>query len=75
MEKIITILIGIIILVLLHFIGNPILFLIGRTILRILTFNKYPVNNPDNKQIQFSIAIGFLFVFALIAGYFLIRNN
>lgn len=75
MEKIISIIIGILILVILHFIGNPILFVIGKFILRIFSFNKYPGNNPDNKQIQYSITIGFVFVFILIAGYFFIRNN
>jgi hypothetical protein len=75
METIITIILGIIILALLHFIGNPILFIIGKFILRIVTLNNYPNNISEKKQVQISITVGFVLVFALIAGYFFIRNN
>lgn len=75
METFITIIFGIIVLLLLHFIGNPVLFVVGSFILRILTFSKYPNNNTDNKQVQISITVGFVFVFILFAVYFIIRNN
>ena len=75
MEKIITIIAGFAVLALLHFFGNPFLFIVGRIILRILTLKRYPSENPNQKQIQITIAVGFIFCFTILFSYFFIRNN
>lgn len=75
METILTIIITLAALILVYIVGSTIFFVIGRALLRILTFNKYPGENPDKLQVDITIIVGFLFVFVIIGGFFILRNN
>lgn len=74
METIITIVLILIFTVLIRYINNRICFAIGKVVLRILTLNKYPGKNPDEKQVSNSITAGFITIFIVITLLALIKN-
>lgn len=75
MENTILILVLLITLVLLYYFVSPVLFSVGKFILKLLTFKRFPPDNPSNKQISNTVFVGFLFFFIIAAIIFYIKNN
>ncbi len=76
MKTILTIVLLLSFPLIINYLNNRICFAIGKVILRILTLNRYPGKNPDEKQVKNSSTAGFIAIFitvillALIKTYF-----
>lgn len=64
-----------IILGLLYYLASPVILFIGKYVLKALTLNKYPPENPNNKQIQAMLDIGLIASIIIVFIIFMIRNN
>jgi hypothetical protein len=67
METVISIVIVLIFMIAVRYFNNRICFTIGKTVLKILTLNKYPAKDPEEKQFSRSVTAGFITIFVIIA--------
>lgn len=72
---ILTAILSIIVFMLVLYLFSPLLFLLGKYFLRLVTLNRFPPENPDQKTMGNVAGVGlFLLIFAFII-YILLKND